>query len=74
MNIIKKQKVERNEWLVKAPQELKRKLDEARVERIKNGLDNKLKSYTELLDASTRFAPLWDILKRAEIKKPQDKK
>lgn len=56
-------------WRVNATINLKKRLDEARVERIKNGLDKEMKSYTELLDASSRFIPLWDILKKAEIKK-----
>lgn len=56
-------------WRVEATINLKKKLDEARIERIKNGLDKEMKSYNELLDATTRYAPLWEILKKAEIKK-----
>jgi len=60
-------------WIVKCPMSLKPKLDEVRRERIKNNMDMKMKSYSELLDATTRYGPLWEILKKAQIKKVDKK-
>lgn len=61
----------KSSWFVRGTPNLRKKLDETRIERVKNGLDEEMKSYSELLEASTRFAPLWDILKKADIKKSE---
>ena len=67
-SIEKRQKIFHEIWMLKTKREVKKKLDDIRIARIKNGLDNNMKSYSDLIEASLRFDPLLDILKKAEIK------
>jgi len=55
--------------MVKATPNFKKKLDETRIARVSNGLDTEMKSYSEIIEATTRYSPLWEILKNAEFKR-----
>lgn len=58
-----------NPWMVKAPQELKDKLDQIRVARIKNGKENQMTSYKRLLLAISRHDKFLNDLATADFLK-----
>lgn len=60
---------ERGYWMFKAPKELKRELDRIRIERIKQGRDNEMKSYSRLGLAIARHQKLLNDLIIADMKR-----
>jgi hypothetical protein len=74
MNLDKTKNRRENEWVIKTRKELKQKMDDIKRQRIKNKLDDPLRpiGYGELVEASFRFEPLLDILKKADIKRDKN--
>lgn len=59
--------VKPNYWMLKAPLPLKKKLDDIRIERIKNGKDKRMVSYHRLGLAISRHEKLFNDLKVADL-------
>jgi hypothetical protein len=59
--------VKSNTWMLKAPKELKDKLDKVRVDRIKNGLDKEPTPYRRLCLAMSRHEKLLFDLSKANL-------
>jgi len=60
-------KYNQNFWMLKAPMPLKAKLDEIRINRIKNGKDRKMVSYSRLGLAISRHKKLFEDLNEADL-------